>query len=170
VIPVDVGIAPAGRFTPERVDVTLSFTGLGEIKRQPIVIDVFPQTGFTPGAVKLDGQLKLGADLKFGQGIASASAGANTALTFKYAPSYASVVSGFGSGSAFWQLTKTQQEQPTGSLPLKLVVAFPVLALEQGLSLTADVRVQYAGQWWETGLSVATFNAKVNFPLDDASP
>ena len=85
-IPLDIGVAPARDFMPERVDVTLRFTGLGEIQRQPIVIDVFPRTGFTPGVVKIDGELKLGADLKFEQGIAGASAGANTALTFKYAP------------------------------------------------------------------------------------
>ena len=51
-----------------------------------------------------------------------------------------------------------------GNLPLKLVVSFPVGELGQGLSLKADVKLQSAGQWWITGLSLATFNAKVIFP------
>src|SRR5258707_3799122 len=111
VIPVEVSIAPAPGRIPERVDVSLSFSGLGSLSRQPLVIDVFPLTGFVPGPVAIKGELKLGGDLKFQQGIADATAGGNVAMSVNYAPSFASVVSGFGSGSAFWQLIKTQDRQ-----------------------------------------------------------
>jgi hypothetical protein len=163
VIPLELSIAPAPGRIPERVDVSLAFSGLGSMGRQPLIVDVFPQTGFSPGAVSAKGELKLGADLKFQQGIADATAGGNVALAFSYAPSFASVVSGFGSGTAFWQLVKTQDKQPLGGLPLKLVVACPIANLKD-LILTTDVRIQYAGPWWTTGLSVASFRSKISLP------
>jgi len=159
-----VSIAPVPSYTPERVDVSIAFSGLGSLGRQPLIIDVFPQTGFTQGKISAKGEVKLGGDLKFQQGVVDATTGANAALTFNYAPSFASVVSGFGSGTAFWQLVKTQDKQPLGGLPLKLVVACPIAILSKELILTADVRVQYAGPWWTAGLSVATFRSKIAIP------
>jgi hypothetical protein len=141
------------------------------MSRQPLIIDAFPPTGFVPGPVAVKGKLKLGGDLKFQQGIVDAGIGGNVAMSVNYAPSFASVVSGFGSGTAFWQLIKTQDKQPLGGLPLKLVVACPISNLGKDLVLTADVRVQYEGSWWTTGFSVGTFRAKVEFPpAPTASP
>jgi hypothetical protein len=171
VVPIEVSIAPAPGRIPERVDVSLSFSGLGSMSRQPLIIDAFPPTGFVPGPVAVKGELKLGGDLKFQQGIVDAGVGGNVAMSVNYAPSFASVVSGFGSGTAFWQLIKTQDKQPLGGLPLKLVVACPISNLGKDLVLTADVRVQYEGSWWTTGFSVGTFRAKVEFPpAPTASP
>jgi hypothetical protein len=163
-VPFELSLAPAPNQTPQRVDVSMAFSGLGTMEKQPLVIDVFPQTGFTPGPVSAMGELKLGADLKFQQGFANASAGANAALMFKYAPTFPSVISGFGSGTAFWQLVKTQERQPVGGLPLKLIVACPIANLGKDLLLTTDVRVQYEGPWWTSGLSVASFRTKISFP------
>jgi hypothetical protein len=164
VVPLEISIAPAPGKIPERVDVSVSFAGLGSMSRQPLVIDVFPPTGFVPGPVNVKGELKLGGDLKFQQGVADATAGGNVAMTVNYAPSFPSVISGWGSGTAFWQLVKTQDKQPVGGLPLKLVVASPISNLGKDLILTTDVRVQYAGAWWTTGLSVGSFRTKVEFP------
>jgi hypothetical protein len=169
VIPLELSIAPTPGRTPERVDISLAFSGLGSMGRQPLIIDVFPQTGFAPSAVSAKGELKLGGDLKFQPGVVGATAGGNVALAFNYAPSFASVVSGFGSGTAFWQLVKTQDKQPLGGLPLKLVVACPIANLSKDLILTTDIRIEYAGSWWTTGLSIATFRSKVSFPAEKAA-
>ena len=118
VVPLEISIAPAPDQIPARVDVSVSFAGIGSMARQPLVIDVFPPTGFSPD-LALKGELKLGGDLKFQESIGSATAGGNIAMTVNYVHSFASVVSGFGSGTAFWQLIKTQDKQPFGRPTLK---------------------------------------------------
>jgi hypothetical protein len=169
IIPFELSIAPAPGQVPKRVNISMAFSGLGAMDKQPLVVDVFPQTGFTPGPVSATGEVKLGGDLKFQQGVGNASAGANASLVFKYAPNFPSVIAGFGSGTAFWELSKTQDRQPVGGVPLKLTVACPLLNVGKALIITTDVRIEYEGPWWTTGLSVASFRSKVNFPPDGAS-
>lgn len=168
VVPFELSIAPAPNRDPERVDISVAFSGLGAMDKQPLIVDVFPRTEFTQGAISAQGELKLDADLKFQQGIAEASVGSKGGLSYNYAPHFPNVVSGFGSGTAFWQLVKTQQKQPVGGLPLKLIVASPIATTGKSLILTTDVRVQYQGSWWTTGLSVASFRSKVSFPADES--
>ena len=87
------------------------------MKKQPLVIDVFPQTGFTPGPVSATEKLKLGADLKFQQGFADASAGANAALTFKYAPTFPSVISGSVQGPPFGNWLRPKKDNRSVACP-----------------------------------------------------
>ncbi|WP_398472145.1 hypothetical protein [Tardiphaga sp.] len=169
VIPFELSIAPGPSQTPVRVDISMAFAGLGAMDKQPLVIDVFPETGFTPGPVAATGEARIGGDLKFQSPLATASTGANASVTFKYAPSFPTVIAGFGSGSAFWQFMKSQERQPVGGMPLKLIVACPI-PVGKSLVLTTDVRVAYEGEWWKKGLSVASFRTKVAFPPEQEAP
>jgi len=96
----------------------------------------------------------------------TAGATTNASLAYKYAPSYANVVSGYGSGSAFWQFIRTQDTYPVGDIPLKLVVAVPKgRPAGQPLIVTMDVRVEYAGGWVKPkGLSIASLRTRINLP------
>ena len=170
VVPLEISLAPKSGLTAQRVNVSLAFIGLGSMDKQPLVIDVFPKTEFTPRAISANGEVKLGAELKFEPDVygakinAGATAGISGAVVYKYTPKFPNVISGYGSGTAFWQLVKTQDSEPVGGLPLKLVVACPIASLAKDLLVTADIRVDYDGPWWTTGISVASFRTKISFP------
>jgi hypothetical protein len=134
--------------------------------KQPLIIDVFPKTGFAAGNLTGKAEVKVGADLKFGESSpATATGGANASLAYNYAPSYANVISGFGSGSAFWQFTRTQTAYPVGDIPLKLIVAVPKGMTARSLTASMDVRVEYSGGWLQAkGLSVAAIRTRIELP------
>ncbi len=168
IVPLNIGVAPAQGLIPERADVSVMFPGLGQMDRQPLVIDVFPKTGFKKAAVEGKAEVKLGADLKFAEiGPVSASGGTNASLSYTYAPAYANVISGYGSGSAFWQFSRTQDQYPVGDIPIKLIIAVPKSHSSQPLTVTMDARVEYPGGWFRhKGLSVASFRTRIELPSD----
>jgi hypothetical protein len=168
VVPIDIGIAPAEGLIPERVDLSVAFAGLGQMDRQPLVIDAFPKTGFEPSGLTGKAEVKLGADLKFSDvAPVSANGGANASLSYTYTPAYANVVSGYGSATAFWQFIRTQDKYPIGEIPTKLIIAVPKSRGTQALAATIDVRVEYPGGWFQQkGLSVASFHTRVELPND----
>ena len=45
-IPFSVSILALNDNIPEKLVVTTGFTGLGQLTRQPIILDIFPKTGF----------------------------------------------------------------------------------------------------------------------------
>ncbi len=145
VVPVEISISPAPGLTPKHVYVNLAFSGLGQLTKQPLIIDIFPQKEFTPGPVGANVELSLDSDLKFNRVIGGADADAKGTLVVKYASSYADIISGFGSATAFWQFAVTQTTQPTGNLPLKLVVACPVGMLGKNLFIARTSIQQRAG-------------------------
>lgn len=166
VIPVDIAVAPAPGSVPDRVDVALAFAGLGQLNRQPLVIDTFPKTGFAPAPFSGKAEVKVGADMKFeAAGVATPSAGVDASLSYSYAPAYANVIAGYGSGSAFWQFVRTQDKYPVGNIPMKLVIAVPKAAAAQPLTASVDARVEYPGGWFSgKGLSVASFRMRIALP------
>jgi len=166
VVPLNIGIAPAEGLIPDRVDLAVAFSGLGQMDRQPLVIDAFPKTGFVASELTGKAEVKLGADLKFTEvGIANAGGGASGSLSYTYAPAYANVVCGYGSGSAFWQFNRTQDKYPVGDIPIKLVIAAPKGRRDQTLTATIDARVEYPGGWFRPkGLSVASFHTRIALP------
>jgi hypothetical protein len=166
VVPIDIAIAPTPGLIPERVDISLAFPSLGQLNRQPLVIDTFPKTGFALAPFSGKAEVKVGADLKF---VAAApvtpTAGANASLSYSYAPAYANVIAGYGSGSAFWQFMRTQDKYPVGDIPMKVIVAVPKSAATQALTLSVDTRVEYPGGWLSRrGLSIASFRMRVAMP------
>lgn len=170
IMPIKISVAPKDGFIPEAVDVTASFSGIGQLKQQPIVIDSFPATGFNPSAFQGDASLKLNGEAKFapvptGTPV-SAGAGAEgtVGLSYKYAPAYANVVSGFASGHAFWQFHRTQEKYPIGEIPMKLLVAVPKSYAKPALIITFDVKARFSGSWWKNGLTMATFVSSVTLP------
>jgi hypothetical protein len=165
VVPLEVGVAPPAGFTPDRFNLSLTFPGLGQPARQILVIDTFPKTSFAPGAVSGNATVKLGADLKFADVVpVNPSASADASLSVKYAPAYANVISGYGSSSAFWQFSRTQDKYPAGDVPVKLVLAVPRAMAGQSVTLSADVRIEYSGPWWQKGLAVTSLRTRVNLP------
>lgn len=165
VVPINIAVQPAKDRTPESLSLTVTFPGVGALTKQPIVIDCFPKTGFDAAAFSGSAELKLDSDLKFSPGpVGSVGSSANAALTYKYAPNYANVVSGNGSGSAFWQFTRTQANYPVGELSLKLVVAVPVQMVAAGMNMAADARIDYSGRWWTTGTTITSFRSHVSYP------
>jgi hypothetical protein len=165
VVPLNIAVNAAKDKIPESLTLTVTFPGVGALTKQPIIIDCFPKTGFSAAPFSGSADLKLTGDLKFAPNPAgSAGTSAEAAMSYKYAPNYANVVSGNGSGSAFWQFTRTQAKYPVGELPLKLVVAVPNQMVIPGMNLTADVKLVYSGSWWTTGTSVGSFRAHVSYP------
>jgi hypothetical protein len=165
VVPINIAVQPAKDRIPESFSLTVTFPGIGALTRQPIVIDCFPKTGFDAAAFSGSAELKLDGDLKFAPGpVGSVGSSVNAALAYKYAPNYANVVSGNGSGSAFWQFTRTQTNYPVGELSLKLVVAVPIQMVTAGMNMTADARIGYSGRWWATGTTITSFRSHVSYP------
>lgn len=165
-----MSIKPKDDFIPDAVDITLAFSGLSQLKQQPIVIDSFPETGFNPGAFQGSASVTLTSEAKFAPlpietlGKVAAGAQINAGLAYKYAPAYANVVSGFGSAHAFWQFKRTQDKYPVGEIPIKLLIALPKSYTKRALSMDFDVRTRFSGAWWKTGLTVATFTSVVTLP------
>ena len=166
VIPVDIAVRTAPGTAPRSVVVNANFRNIGNTVRQPIIIDVFPATGFAPDPLqgKLSAEVGVGADMTFGATApVQANAALKGALSYTFAPSSATVQSGFASSSCFWQFVATQAEQPVGALPLKLTVAVPRSRQGSSLALVMDVTVEFGSRWWGNSLR-ASFLSEVLLP------
>lgn len=167
-VPFSIGIRPAEDRIPERVEFTAAFSGLGELGRQPIVIDTFPETGFKPSAFKGSAELKVNAEGKFEPlpigTRASAGANVDASLSYTYSPAYANVVSGFASAHAFWQFSRTQSDYPIGEIPVKLLLAVPKSFSEATMTVDFDVKARFSGDWWSGGQVVAAYSSLLLLP------
>jgi hypothetical protein len=81
-----------------------------------------------------------------------------------YAPAFANVVSGFGSGTAFWRFQRSQQTYPVGDLPLRVIAAVPLARLGQAIPVVIDLRLILSGPWLGTGEVNAVARPRVLFP------
>jgi len=164
VIPMTIAIQPSSGFRPRFVAINATFNNSGQTTQQPIIIDAFPATGFKPGPLSGEASAGLGADLKFGGAApVGADASLKAALTYKYAPSFANVQSGYSSTGCFWQFVATQDQQPVGSLPLKLTVAIPRSLKGGSIPLSFDVVASLGGAWFGDKVR-ASFVAEVLLP------
>jgi hypothetical protein len=164
VIPLALAIQANPGLRPRSVVINAAFRNQGDASKQPIIIDVFPTTGFKPGPLTAEASVGVGADLKFtGAAPASADASLKGALSYKYTPSFANVQSGYSSTGCFWQFTATQDQQPVGSLPLKLTVAIPRSFKAPSIALTFDVLASLGGSWFGDDVR-ASFISEVLLP------
>ncbi len=161
IVPFSIGVRPSGDLIPERVDVALSLAEPQDLALQPIVIDVFPPNGFKKAAFQGSAGLEIGAGGSF-QGAATAKA--NAAFNYTYAPAYANVFSGFGSTHAFWQFNRAQDSYPIGNIPLKLLVVVPRKLQEPELIGDFDVAVNFGGSFWSGDSVRAQFTTLVSLP------
>jgi hypothetical protein len=164
VIPMSIAIEPTPGSRPRLVVINAAFSNNGQTLRQPIIIDAFPTTGFKPGPLTAEASVGVGADLKFGGAApANADASLKAALSYKYAPSFANIQSGYSSTGCFWQFTATQDQQPVGSLPLKMTVAIPRSLKVSSLALSFDVVASVGSSWFGDKVR-ASFVSEVLLP------
>jgi hypothetical protein len=149
VVPLNLAIRANPSKAPSSVIVNAAFRNTGQLPKQPIIIDIFPATGFKQQPFQGSASLGVGADLKFAGTLpANANASVEAALKYTYAPAFANVQSGYASSGSFWQFVATQAEQPVGQLPLKLTVGIPRTMTASSLSLAVDVTVNFGSSWW----------------------
>jgi hypothetical protein len=166
IIPVAVAIQTKPGTAPQSVVINATFRNSGQTTKQPIIIDVFPATGFKPGPLtgSASASVGIGSNLKFGGGLpVNADASVKAALTYNYAPGFANVESGYASTACFWQFAATQSEQPVGSLSLKLTVAVPRNVTVSSIALAFDIVASFGGSWFGNDVR-ASFVAEVLLP------
>jgi len=164
VIPINLAIqTPPGK-APRSVVINAGFRNLGQLPKQPIIIDQFPATGFKAEPFSGSVSIGIGGDLKYaGTAPANAEASVKAALNYTYAPAFANVQSGFASSSSYWTFVATQDKQPVGSLPLKLTVGIPRKITAASWSLAIDVVAAFGSTWWGDEVR-ATFVTEVRLP------
>lgn len=151
VVPLNIAVRANPGTKPQSVIINATFRNIGQLSKQPIIVDIFPGTGFKAEPIKgeASASIGVGADLKFGSAPpANASASAKAALSYTYNPAFANVQTGFASSAGFWQFVATQQEQPVGALPLKLTVGIPRAASGPSVTLAVDAVVKFGSAWW----------------------
>ena len=171
-IPFTISIAPADDRIPEQVNVVSAFSGIGELSRQPIIIDLFPKTGFKPANFSGSGEVRVSSGVQLepmplpNVPAVTAKAGleTNAAFKFNYAPAYANIISGFASGNAFWRFTRTQDNYPVGEIPMKLLIALPQTVGSDSVILKFDITAAFSGPWWRTGKVIASFQTVIRVP------
>lgn len=166
VLPIGISIQPKPGSAPRNVVINAAFRNAGQTAKQPIILDIFPATGFKPLPLSgnVSASIGVGSDLKFGGAVpASAKASVKAALSYTYAPAFANVQSGYASTASFWQFAATRAEQPVGNLPLKLTVAMPRSITARSIAMSFDVVASFGGSWFDDEVR-ATFVAEVLLP------
>lgn len=166
VIPLTLAIHADPKTPPKSVVINAAFRNTGQAAKQPIIIDIFPATGFKaePLTGTATASIGVGADLKFGDKLpANANASVKGALSYTYNPAFANVQSGYASSASFWQFAATQDQQPIGALPLKLTVGVPRTVDQNSLSLAIDVVAKFGSAWWGDEVR-ASFLSEVMLP------
>jgi len=166
VVPLTLAIHADPKTPPKSVVINAAFRNTGQAAKQPIIIDIFPATGFK--AEPLQGTataaIGVGADLKFGDKLpVNANASVKGALSYTYNRAFANVQSGYASSASFWQFAATQDQQPIGALPLKLTIGVPRTAAQNSLSLAIDVVAKFGSAWWGDEVR-ASFLSEVMLP------
>lgn len=167
VIPFGISVRPTADRIPENVDVVVAFDNLGDLTRQPIINDVFPPNGFQKAPFEGNAGLKVSGKGEF-QPADGVSAGADATIEFsyKYAPAYANVVSGFGSANAFWKYSRTQDSYPIGNIPMRLLIIVPNSYDENEMLAHFDVKVDLGGGFFSSASVAASFSSIVVLPED----
>lgn len=149
VVPLDIAIQANPGSAPRSVKINATFRTPPQVARQPMIVSIFPTTAFKAEPFQGEASVGLSADFKLDGGApANASGSLKTALSYKYAPAFANVQSGYAASTCFWQFVASQSEQPVGALPLKLTVGVPNTIDAKSLALAVDIVVGFGSGWW----------------------
>ena len=165
VVPFTISVHPQGDREPEVVDVTMALNNIGKPTQQPIVYDLFPTSRFKTSSLSGSVGLKINLKAKFetvrqidGGGVLYGG------LDYSYASAYADVLSGKGSGHAFWKFSRTQDSYPAGDIPLKIVLAVPKTYQENALVATFDVHIKFPNLILFDDFVIARFESLLQLP------
>ncbi|MEM8630741.1 MAG: hypothetical protein AAGF74_05865 [Pseudomonadota bacterium] len=161
IVPFSIGIRPTGNNIPESVDIALSLEAFGGLAQRPLILGVFPPNGFKKGPFEGSLGVELGADGSL-QSVATAKA--NVAFNYTYAPAYADVAAGFASGHAFWTYRRSQESYPIGDIPMKLVLVVPATYPEDAVVARFDVRVDFGGTLFWDKSAQGYFSSVIELP------
>jgi hypothetical protein len=163
-IPLNIAIQADPAKAPRSVKVNVTFRGPAGLPRQPMIVDIFPQNAFKAAPFQGEASLGVGADFKFsGVAPANAEGSLKAALSYKYAPAFANVQSGYAASTGYWQFAASQSEQPVGGLPLKLTVGIPRQDQPKSVVLAIDVVASFGPAWWDDPVRAAVL-AEVLLP------
>ena len=165
VVPFSIAVQPAEDRSTKAVNVTMALADIGQPRRQSIVHDIFPATRFKKAPASGSVALAVNAEGKFHfVPNLNGSMDANVAFAYVYSPAYAQVLSGKGSGHAFWKFSSSQDSYPAGDIPLKVVLAVPRTYNERELVATFDVRVDFSRKFLWGDFATANFETLFQLP------